>query len=331
MVIMSDSLDAEVTTSPCYSFAEPFLRFEIKADFGKSHFLTTIFGRVAICTDESGGNPVTLGMLYLDPDRDLPSFYIKERTFSLLLPLTKMAIDVIEETRMKNRNRDVCLKLQVRLTVLYAEARVTPKPVPEGPGFRVDWKGTDERLEQTFRIEKVHRIPSSDWVNTYQEHFRIGKYALLEVPLELKEISKRLEQVSHSALADRLVKAAQALSRAELTLRNGEWRQAIGQVRDAVEVIEKGTVEVEGKQISLPETVKRLIEKSGLPPEAGEHISSLIDRLKSYTSATHHTVDKTGKTVELEPPFGKEDAIFAFGTASLLVNILASKLTKVTI
>jgi len=54
----------------------------------------------------------------------------------------------------------------------------------------VEWRGTDERLEQNFKIEKVDRIPSSDWVNTYQEHFRVGKYALVEVPLTRRNFEK---------------------------------------------------------------------------------------------------------------------------------------------
>jgi len=327
---MTEIIDAQIAASPCIAFAEPFLRFEIRADLNESHFLTSVYGGVAVCADESGNNPAILGMLYPDPDRDLLSFYNKQRTITLLLPLTKTAIDVIEETRMKNSRRDVYLKLRVFLAAIYLQAYVTPKAVPGGEELTVDWTGTDRRVERDFRIERVYRISSSDWVSIFQECFRVGKYALIEVPLELEEISKKLEHVSQRALVDRLVAAAKALVQAELLIRKGEWRQAIGQVRDVVEAIEKGTIEVEGKQISLSEAVKGLIEKSGLPMEAGQHFSTLIDQLKGYTSATHHIVDRTGKIVDVEPSFDKEDAIFAFGTASLLLNILTNKLAKIT-
>jgi len=173
-------------------------------------------------------------------------------------------------------------------------------------------------------FEKVHRIAASDWVNKFQTMLGLGKYLLLEVPLDLREITESLKDISQRGLADRIASSAEALKNAESQLRQGEWRNAIRQVRDAIEAINKGNIKTEA-EISITKAIKNLIDQSGLPQKSQDSITMIIDNLMAYTSATHHVVQNE-KDVEVEPPFNKEDAIFAIGCTALLLNVLAKKL-----
>ena len=180
-----------------------------------------------------------------------------------------------------------------------------------------------------YRINKEIRIPRSDWINQFQKYFYKGEFVLVEIPYELSETLDKLKNVEQRELAERLLATSKTIRIAESSLRDGEWRTAISQLRDAIEPISKGIIEINGNQISIKKAIKDLIAESGLPDKVGDSVTQMIDRLFQYASATHHIIDK-GKEINLEPPFEKEDAYFVFSTTTFLLNILAQKLIKQT-
>lgn len=179
---------------------------------------------------------------------------------------------------------------------------------------------------EVFGAESFARISSSDWVTEYQRRLGLGKTVLLEVPFEMDDVIARLERMQDRELAGRVMEAGRALEHANQLMREGRWRDSVRQSRDALEILKKGKLEKE--DVSVTQSIKNLVEEGGLPAEAGDHLTQIIDRLYSFASATH-LVSKKEQTVDMAV-FDKEDAVFMLTCVESIISMIAKKLGRVT-
>ena len=108
-------------------YADPHLKFTIEFRLGVSHILMQIQADVSACTDSAGSNPLVLGMLYLNPERECQMSSSGARQIEMLLPLTKSALERIEDQRAKANYHNVHLIIRGYLNVLFADTLKSKK------------------------------------------------------------------------------------------------------------------------------------------------------------------------------------------------------------
>lgn len=308
-------------------YADPHLKFTIEFNLGAPHIFTQLYADVCACTDSAGSNPIVLGPLYLNPDREYPAYSSAVRQVEMVLPLTNSAIERIEEQRFKARYHKIHLKVRGYMNGLYVDPSRNRKK--EIDIEVVELRSTSAHPTFAHKIEATCEIASSDWTDKFLDILGLGKYLSIEVPIDLEEVLKRAKLSNEKALAERIVKSAKLMTDAQKSLREGDWEHAVGDVRRALENLEKEKVVFQQEEIYATEAIKRLFELNGFPPNVGKAITMMIDNFYTFTSSAHHVqVKGSEEGVEMKAPFDKEDAQFAVGALILLLNTLAKKLAK---
>jgi hypothetical protein len=311
----------KVDIEPFESFADPHILFRVLLDVGSPHIL--IYPSLRVYVGDGQGSWSGLGICFLGHDRR-PSFKdTSESQLDFLLALTSNVIRKIEEARIKEGKGNVQLQLIFSGSAL--RAKLTMRKDPSRPGGEVvTFESSVSPIEQ-LNAQPLTRISSSDWVNEYQRRLGLGKSLLVEIPLDMDDVTAGLKDVQDKELAARVVDAASALDHANRFLREGRWRDSVRQTRDALEILRKGRLEKEG--VSMTQGVKELVEETGLPAEAGDDLKQVIDRLYSFASATH-PISKKGETVDIAV-FEKEDAVFMLTCVESIISMIAKKLRRV--
>lgn len=231
----------------------------------------------------------------------------------------------MDELRFQNNDHDIYAIVDVRGTKIMIEpAPRTDSSIPDRPTM-VFLKSTGAPVEQDFDFKQAVRIPSSDWVNKFLPAFGYGRSLLVELPISIEELKETVRKIESQALGKRLVEAANVLERSEQLQRSGEWRESVWATREALELIQRGSLE---NGLSVQAAIKATIASSGLPDEVGDAVTSAISQLHSFASSAH-PVPKGGKEVKIAI-FEREDAQMIFGSTALVVNLIAKKLMKPT-
>lgn len=318
---------AQVDIEPGVGFIDPCLVFKVSFRIGAPIWIFSAAGLVYVWDSKFRSLSGKLGVVTLDPS--FPSAYnpeVKTNTLTLqfLLPLTQRKLNVIEEYRFKNPNNnpqhDVYLNFEGSIGVSYMKFRLLKRA---GEGEEIIFEPTGSPIHRVLRIKGFKRIPASDWVNDFQPQLGLGKYLMVELPVDVDEVLKSLKQIKQKGYAERIVEASKSLESAMYQFRKGEWRHSVNEGRDITDSLKKGIV---FGNISAKQALKNLIVDSGMPKEASESLVRLIDNLYAYTCAAHHAVDKLGKRIDVPAAFQKEDALFVVGTNTLLLNLLSKKL-----
>jgi hypothetical protein len=152
----------------------------------------------------------------------------------MMFTLDKGTLDYIEERRHKTRNQDVIFTFYLTLTVLIPSIRkgeFKPHNIqediqvvrsslgsPEGANenFSIlvltNSENTKNRLfeEKIIDIKRTYTIPSSDWVNDFQERLGLGRFLIVEIPqlaVDVNSIDSASLDSDQKEFKDRLLKA----------------------------------------------------------------------------------------------------------------------------
>ena len=283
---------------------------------------------VSACTDSAGSNPVLLGALHPNPEREHAPWGHGARQLEMLLPLTKSAVERIEEQRFRASHHNICLKVRGYMNVLF----VQPSRVESQGKWIAELSSTSSDLTATYTFQKTCEIASSTWTDEFLDRLGLGKYLSVEIPMDLEEALKKTESSAERILAERIVNSAKLVVDAQKSMRKGDWKTAVGDIRLASECLEKGTISFQQKDVSVTNAIKTLFNINGFPLDVGNAVTMMIDNFHTFANAAHHIqVEGTEKQIEVKTPFDKEDAQFAIGTLVLLLNMLTKKLTKKTV
>jgi len=321
---MVTALQAAVNVEPLWRsrYVDPHLKFTIEVDLGQTHILLQLYAGVS--ANGTTTDSAFLGNLYLNPDTEHEVCCIGKRRLEMLLPLTRYAIERIEERRMKDRYHDVHLKVQGHMNVLFADIAPFDRETT-----RI-WELTRTRSESIVicKFEKSLEIPASKWTDEYLDRLGLGKHVSIDIPIDLEEVLKKTEVAPERPLAERITSSAKILLDAQKQMNVGNWEEAVGHVRRALEPLEKETIEYRGESISMSQAIKRLFTDNGYPPKVGDAVKILIDNLYEFTNPAHHVQISGTQQLKIKVPFDKEDAQYTIGTVTLLLNTLAKKLIK---
>lgn len=311
----------KVDVEPFERFADPHILLRVLVELGSPHIL--IYPSLRVEVGDGQGSWSGLGTCFLGHERR-PGFKdTSESQLDFLLALTPNVIKRIEEARIKEGKGNVLLRLSFSGSAFLAKVGTLKDPSRPG-GQMATFETSLSPLSEQLRTEVSTRISSSDWVTEYQRRLGLGKIVLLEVPFDMDDVIARLGRVQDRELAGRVVEAARALDHANRFLREGRWRDSVRQSRDALEILSRGKLKKE--DVSVTQSIKNLVEERGLPADAGDHLTQIIDRLYSFASTTH-LVSKKEQTVDLAV-FEKEDAVFMLTCVASIISTLASKLRR---
>jgi len=315
----------KVETRPAARFADPYISFRLSVEVGGPHIVIYPSLTVEVCVNQSGEGARGLGVCILGHETR-PEFQgLSKSDLDFLLPLTPNVVRRIEEARTKEGKGNIHLRLILSGSVLLVDLQARPDPLkPKAQILVLEMR--QPQVAQRLNATVVTRISSSDWVTEYQSRLGLGKFVLLEVPLDMEDVAARLEGMKDRELTGRVVDAARMLEQANHLLREGRWRDSVRQARDALEILEKGKLEKDG--ISVTQGVKDIIERAGLPEAAGNDLVQVIGRLYSFASATH-PVTKKEQTVDLAV-FDREDAVFVLTCIASIISMIAKKLERET-
>jgi hypothetical protein len=311
---------------PFTRFFAPHILFEFDLDFGAEHFLGSISAYVQVCIDEQGSGASGLGPAYLNPDQPYPFFSQPKRHFQFLLQLSREMIEFIDDFRFKNPHRDVYFLLTMRSRSIMVGGELTKYPQERENVLALPVRGSPWQQEKN--VPGAFYVSDSDWVNKFKQKFKLGRWLLLEVPVDISELAERAKRVANRMMAERMEKVAEKLADGEQKLRAGEWTECVRLSRDALEIIRKGTIEVEGEVVSMDQLVKNVIRDAGLAERAQQAVPQLIDQLYNFASATH-PIDRQGRKIEISG-FQKEDALLSYGCVALILHMLTRKLMTTT-
>jgi hypothetical protein len=328
-------IEASVEVEPLWisDYADPHLRFRLEFDFKYRHALAQLQADVSVCTDKAGSNPIGLGPLCLDPEAVMVAHYADKRQVTMLLRLTKSAIERIEEQRARSSHRKVLLRVRGFMKVLFVEPFLETAMV-KGAVVSIEQQPlklmlTSHEPISVYRFQKVIEIASSTWSEEYLERFGFGKYASVEIPMDLTGALEKAEAATEKALAERIVNSSKLAIDADKSMRKGDWEKAVGDARRALEPLAKENVTYQGEQISITKAIKELFRRDGFPQDVRDAVTKIVDNFMQFTSPAHHVqVKPSEEEIEMKTPFDKEDAQFAVGTLILLLNMLTKKLTK---
>jgi uncharacterized protein YeeX (DUF496 family) len=96
--------------------------------------------------------------------------------------------------------------------------------------------------EQLASIKATYTIPSSTWINDFQEQLGLGKFLVVEIPrfaLDINILNNTSLTSDQREFKDRLVRASELLDNIEKYIREGEWGDAVKACRDAIEPFTK--------------------------------------------------------------------------------------------
>ena len=183
-------------------------------------------------------------------------------------------------------------------------------------------------VEVRFGNSNEISIARSKWANILSET-GYDKYQLIELPLDYGDIIEFSNSLRDSGFQNRLIKASEQLSKIMRKMDEGQWREAVGECRIAIEALTKDVVQNEkGELISAKRAIAELLRKSGFPEGNITSFNTLIEQMKSFTSLQHHIKSESGKEIDLPVPMDREDALFAVSTLTTIINLLARKFQK---
>lgn len=226
--------------------------------------------------------------------------------------LSPLAKNIIE----KRRNGEIIFRILLRY---YSESIQ-----PNGNKFPI----TSQWAQVSVRYSNDIRIPSSQWANILRQA-GYDRYQLIELPIDYGEILSRTKSLDGDGIQDRLRKASVQLTHILEKMNEGQWRNAVGECRIALEALTRDNVKnADGEQISAKAAISDILRKSGFPKKNVESFQMLVEQLKIFSSLQHHIKSESGEDIELPVPMDREDALFAVSSMTTILNLLASKYHK---
>lgn len=221
---------------------------------------------------------------------------------NLTASLSQKAIDWIENSREKNREKSVHFSFE--FVVEYVE--ITAKPD--------NWYGDRSSF---LRIRKAKcwnqlTISQSDWINRFYNLLGIGRFLIVELPdKSLVTQNKLWESLVTSLFND--------LNKMENAVKSGNWQEVMTYARKFFEDIKIGDNKPGSKKYKadFDNKLKQLHHSD----DGIQNLHNAIWQLFEYASKFIHNKNKIGE-IQVEPIAQKEDAFLVYTLSIALYNQL---------
>lgn len=263
------------------------------------------------------------------------------RFLEFILYLSNKSIDHLEETREKNKKKDIVLNIEIQYESVSSELLVSDFDAINYPKMNLNQKLISIREEKGARgmvdliipgnsnsllMRKTetqtvtHNIAASDWIHDYQEPLGIGKSIIFEFP-DLQNVKDEIIVFPQEKeiLRKRLKATLDKINDMKENMKSGEWGEVVKGSVEVYELIKKDNQTL----------IKNIIsESNGLSEEESTKLTSALDGLYGYSAGLHHPINKTTK--DTKNPFigNKEDAYLAYSLSVSLVYLLSKKLER---
>ncbi len=251
----------------------------------------------------------------------------------VIVNLSKEALGHIGKMREKNINKDVELRINLKIKYLISNVLIShlflssqydPNinsikqcPViydntrgdtyaPVGDMNILSGNNGKSFLKlKTDNFNESYIITASDWINNYAPKLGLGKYIILEIPEpDILEEEKFQELIS---IKDKV----------KLHLDQGNWNDAISNSRMVYELL--------SKEKDLMESLKNSFANQCFSDEAIENFFNGIYGLFNFTSKFDHILNQN-KEFQQCPIANKEDAYMSYSIISNLINMISKKI-----
>lgn len=226
-------------------------------------------------------------------------------------PLSRVALNKLEEVRSINPKGDVYLNLAMEITFIesvFGKIKHTlsnpAKTLVEVPTLL----GDTLFLQKTYFKNEQICIPRSTWVTEYCPVFENRRYQIFELPIP--NLSKEGSEIHL-----RINGAITALAEIEKARHNGDWNQVIKDSRPIWELINHKS------------EIEKLFQTEDIDPITVESFKTLITSFFDFASKFIHKISR-GKTVMKTNNASKEDAELIYAMAFSIVNLISKKLCK---
>jgi hypothetical protein len=175
-------------------------------------------------------------------------------------------------------------------------------------------------LSEVYEENISITIPSSDWVNDFQEKLGLGKFMVVEIPqltTDLKGINDASLGDDEQELRSRLLVAFENLGIIENKIKKAEWKEAAEACRATIEPFTKGTI-----RSFIKEMIK---QQSGIEEKNASQLMEAFSRIYDYSSGLIHVINQKDQKVTTQYKGGKEDAYMNYMILAAMINTVARK------
>ncbi len=217
----------------------------------------------------------------------------------VIVNLSKEALVHIGEMREKNINKDVELKINLKIKYLISNVSIVGDM-----NILSCNKGRSFLKLKTDNFYESCTIRASNWINDYAPKLGLGKYIILEIPEpDILEEEKFKELIS---IKDKV----------KSHLDQGNWNDAIINSRMVFELLSKDG--------DLKELLKNSFANQCFSDDAIKNFFSGINEFFNFTSKFVHSLDQNNKFQQC-PTAYKEDAYMVYTIISNLLNMISKK------
>jgi len=266
-----------------------------------------------------------------------------EHMVSLMAPLSKGALNHIDNLRDRNKKGDVVFKLILKVRTLNSISLISPlhevSPGEIGPPLREPLENLGKHSLITYGYERdyypkvgnlwlisgdngpifllmndiQYEIPktiyASNWIHDFAPQLGIGRFVVAELPIPSPVTTEH-------EFAERLNRAFEALQKMEEKVKEGEWGEAIEKSRPVAELLRQ------------EDMIRSILDRHGYHEDAADSLLGGIKSLFEYSSKFLHKVDKDRRTIPPDIKAEKEDAYLTYALSTGLVNLLTRKASK---
>jgi hypothetical protein len=270
---------------------------------------------------------------------------VQYQPIHFIFTLDKKALDYVEERRYMNNRKDVTFRFYLKFTMLGTTIKAglfkshnleqnkravilsSDNPTIENDlDFNILVSPHSTNHYDTLLTSRVISkdiyitIPSSTWVNDFQEKLGIGKFMIVEIPqltTELKDIADTSLSPDQVQVKERLVRALENLENIEDKIKKGEWKEAVEGCRATIEPLTKGTVRGLIKDM--------IVGSTGIEAESANLLIVAFENIRGYSSSLLHEVTNKGQNISTQYAGGKEDAYMNYMILAAIINMVARK------
>jgi hypothetical protein len=269
---------------------------------------------------------------------------VQYQPIDLIFTLNKKALDYVEERRYMTNRKDVTFRFHLKFTMLRTSIRAGPfkshnleqnklavilssgnSTTESDLDFNILVSPHNTKHHDSLLTSRViHKntsitIPSSTWVNDFQEKLGLGKFMVIEIP-QLKTDLKGINDASlgddQRQLKERLFRALENLNEIEDNIKKAEWKKTAQGCRDTIEPLTKG---------NIPRLIREMIiQTTGIEDKSANLLTVGLENIFGYSSGLHHQINKD-QTIATQYVGGKEDAYMNYMILAAIINTVARK------
>lgn len=227
---------------------------------------------------------------------------------TFVAPLGRRALELMIDSRLKNKKKDLELELKFSIDVLEPDFQAAINVVLDRERKNVPTLENDALFKRkTYALNHKFTIKSSDWINDYCPVFNLGRYKVFEIPL-IDKFEGEHEIIKH------LRAAVESLDFIEDAMNNGDWNSVIKESRPVWELFRDR------------EQFTKLLKANDLNQITSQSFNSLMESCFDFASKFIHRKARGSKEVSAINNASKEEAQFIYSMAFSIVNLIGKKI-----